>query len=41
VAFEVDHAGYRDCDGMASFNDRKFARRAKRMGLVPTVMVPS
>jgi hypothetical protein len=32
---------YRDCDRMASFDDRKFARRAKRMNLAPHVFVPS
>jgi hypothetical protein len=25
---------------MASFDDRKFARRAKRLGLAPRVIVP-
>lgn len=34
-------ASYRDCDRMASFDDRKFARRAKRMNLAPAVFVPS
>ncbi len=33
-------ACYRECDSMASFDDRKFARRAKRMGLMPKVVVP-
>jgi predicted nucleic-acid-binding protein len=37
----LHHAAYRDCDSMATFDDRKFARRAKRMGLVPTVIVPA
>jgi len=41
LADALHHASYRDCDAMASFDDRKFARRAKRMGLVPTVTVPS
>lgn len=41
LADALHHASYRDCDAMASFDDRKFARRAKRMGLAPTVMVPS
>lgn len=36
----LHHASYRDCTGMASFDDRKFARRAKRMGLMPAVVVP-
>lgn len=29
------------CEGLASFNDRKFARRAKRLGLAPPVIVPA
>ena len=41
LADALHHASYRDCDAMASFDDRKFARRAKRIGLIPTVMIPS
>lgn len=33
-------AAYRDCASMASFDDKKFARRAKRIGLSPRVFVP-
>lgn len=33
-------ASYGDCKEMASFDDRKFARRAKRMNLTPKVFVP-
>jgi predicted nucleic-acid-binding protein len=33
-------ASYRECVGVASFDDRKFARRAKRMGLMPKVVIP-
>lgn len=36
----LHHASYRDCEAMASFDDRKFARRAKRLGLAPRVIVP-
>ena len=36
----LHHASYRDCEAMASFDDRKFARRAKRLGLVPRVIIP-
>jgi predicted nucleic-acid-binding protein len=36
----LHHATYRGCDRMASFDDRKFARRATKLGLVPTVAVP-
>ena len=31
----------RDCEAMVSFDDRKFARNAKRLGLQPQVNVPS
>ncbi len=41
LADALHHASYRDCDSMASFDDRKFARRVRRMGLMPTVMIPS
>lgn len=36
----LHHASYRGCASMASFDDRKFARRAKRLGLMPAVAVP-
>lgn len=36
----LHHASYRDCEAMASFDDRKFTRRAKRLGLVPRVIIP-
>lgn len=36
----LHHASYSRCEAMASFDDRKFARRAKRLGLIPSVMVP-
>lgn len=31
---------YRDCESLASFDDRRFARRARRMNLAPRVFVP-
>lgn len=31
----------RDCQALVSFDDRKFARRAKKLGLLPTVTVPT
>jgi len=37
----LHHASYRDCASMASFDDRKFARRVNRMRLAPIVTVPS
>jgi len=33
----LHHAGYRRCDAMATFDDRRFARRARRLGLLPPV----
>jgi predicted nucleic-acid-binding protein len=36
----LHHASYGSCERMASFDDRKFIRRVKRMGLSPGVMVP-
>lgn len=36
----LHHASYRDCDSMASFDDRGFARRASKIGLKPRVRVP-
>lgn len=40
LADALHHASYRSCASMASFDDRKFGRRAKKIGLTPTVMVP-
>lgn len=34
-------AAYRECAEMASFDDRKFARRAQRLNLAPRVFVPT
>jgi predicted nucleic-acid-binding protein len=31
----------RHCESLVTFDDRKFARRAKRLGLLPPVIVPS
>jgi predicted nucleic-acid-binding protein len=36
----LHHASYKDCTSIASFDDKKFARRAKRMGLMPSILVP-
>lgn len=35
----LHHASYKDCTNVASFDD-KFARRAKRNGFMPSVIVP-
>lgn len=40
LADALHHASYRDCEGMASFDDKQFARRSRRMGLTPRVVVP-
>ena len=40
LADALHHASYRNCDSMASFDDKKFARRARRMGLAPGVVIP-
>ena len=36
----LHHASYKDCTNVASFDDKKFARRAKRNGLMLSVIVP-
>lgn len=35
----LHHASYKACTSVATFDDRKFARRAKRLGMAPAVMV--
>lgn len=40
LADALHHASYRACDRVATFDDKKFARRARRLGLAPRVMVP-
>ena len=37
----LHHASYRSSTRIASFDDRQFARRAKKLALAPTVMGPS
>lgn len=37
----LHHASYRDCDAMASFDDKGFARRAVKLGLAPRVVTPA
>ena len=41
LADALHHASYRACTSMASFDERKFARRAKKLGLVPKVVIPA
>lgn len=40
LADALHHASYRGCESVASFDDRKFMRRARRLGLTPRVVVP-
>ncbi len=40
LADAMHYASYRECDSMASFDDKKLARRAKRLGLRPSIIVP-
>ena len=37
----LHHASYKSCDSVATFDDRKFARRAKKLGLTPAVVLVS
>ncbi|MBI3375099.1 MAG: type II toxin-antitoxin system VapC family toxin [Betaproteobacteria bacterium] len=41
LADALHHASYRTCVSMASFDDRKFVRRAKKLGLAPKLVVPA
>lgn len=36
----LHHASCRDCETIASFNDRGFARRIRQLNLPPSVVVP-
>jgi predicted nucleic-acid-binding protein len=40
LAHALHHASYRSCDSMVSFDVKQFARRARRRGLAPRVVVP-
>jgi predicted nucleic-acid-binding protein len=40
LADALHHASYRDCDTVASFDDKKFARKARRLGITPRVTIP-
>jgi predicted nucleic-acid-binding protein len=37
----LHHASYRECESVASFDDQKFARKVKRLGLTPRVVAPT
>jgi predicted nucleic-acid-binding protein len=36
----LHHASYSGCTSVATFDDRRFARRAKKLGLAPEVVLP-
>ena len=36
----LHHASYADCKAMLTFDDLRFARRAKRLNLAPPVLLP-
>ena len=36
----LHHASYKTCASVVSFDDRRFARRAKKLGLAPAVTLP-
>ncbi len=40
MADALHHASYRACESIASFDDKRFARRVRRLGLAPRVVVP-
>ena len=35
----LHHAGYKACKSVATFDDRRFARRAKKLGMTPAVTI--
>jgi len=36
----LHHASYRACESVATFDDKKFARRVNKLGAMPRVFVP-
>jgi len=36
----LHHASYRACESVATFDDKKFARRVNKLGVMPRVFVP-
>lgn len=36
----LHHAAYRDCTAVVTFDDRRSARRARRLAMRPAVIVP-
>ena len=41
LADAMHDVSYRACASMASFDDQKLARRAKKLGLAPVVLIPT
>ncbi|MET3106476.1 putative nucleic-acid-binding protein [Oxalobacteraceae bacterium GrIS 2.11] len=41
LADALHHASYRSCESVATFDDKKLARRAKKLGLTPGIVVPT
>ncbi|MFK5984237.1 MAG: type II toxin-antitoxin system VapC family toxin [Pseudomonadota bacterium] len=39
-ADSLHHASYKECEQVASFDDKKFSRRCKRFGFMPPVFIP-
>ena len=39
IADVLHYASYKDCNTVVSFDDKRFAKRAKRNGLMPSVIV--
>lgn len=37
----LHHASYQTCTSVATFDDRKFARRARKLAMAPAVKVPT
>jgi predicted nucleic-acid-binding protein len=37
----LHHASYKACESVATFDDRRFARRARKLGVTPAVMILS
>lgn len=37
----LHHAAYKSCKSVATFDDRKFARRARKLGMTPAVTILS
>jgi hypothetical protein len=36
----LHHASHKDCINIVSFDNKKFARQAKRNGLISSILVP-